>query len=319
MSLKIGDRIPTRGGYGEALLELGKKDEDVVALDADLSCSTKSGTFAARFPDRFFNMGVAEQNMVSVAAGLALAGKKPFASTFAIFMSCRVLDQVRNSIAYPKLNVKLTGSHGGLTVGEDGASHQPVEDLAVMRSLPNMTVLVPSDYVQTKVLVRRMYEYKGPVYMRTCRAKTPVIYDPAKAPNFPIGGSYQHTDGDDVAIISLGIMTGHALKAADKLEKEDGIKARVIDAYTLKPIDKKALIKAAKDCGAVVTVEEANVIGGLGGAVSEILSENYPVPLKRIGIQDKFGMSGKPFELLEVYGLSDVHIAKAAKGVLKRK
>ncbi|MDO8445537.1 MAG: transketolase family protein [Deltaproteobacteria bacterium] len=308
--------IATREAYGETLARLGEINKDIVVLDADLSGSTKTAIFAKKFPERFFNMGVAEQDMMGTAAGLAVAGKIPFASTFAIFATGRAWEQVRQSIAYPKANVKIVASHAGITVGEDGASHQSVEDIAVMRVIPEMTVIVPADGIETRKVIEEMVRYKGPVYVRVSRGKSPVIFDDSYS--FEIGKGTVLREGTGVAIIACGIMVSKAMEAADILGKE-GLSARVINISTIKPIDKDLIIKAARETCAIVTAEEHSVIGGLGSAVAEVLSENYPVPMKRVGIEDKFGTSGDADRLMEIYGLTPENIAKAAREVIKRK
>ena len=308
--------IATRDAYGEALAELGETNKDVVVLDADLSGSTKTAIFAKKFPERFFNMGIAEQNMMGTAAGLAASGKVPFASTFAIFATGRAWEQVRQSIAYPKLNVKIVATHAGITVGEDGASHQSVEDIAVMRVIPNMTVIVPADGVETKKAIREIVRYKGPVYVRLSRGKSPVVLDDSYS--FEIGKGVVLKDGTDVSLLACGVMVYKALQAADILGKE-GISARVINISSIKPIDADLIIRAARETGCVVTAEEHSIIGGLGGAVAETLAENCPIPVKRVGIEDKFGTSGDADLLMELYGLTADNIARAAREVIKRK
>ncbi|OEH86779.1 transketolase [Desulfuribacillus stibiiarsenatis] len=307
-------KIATRDAYGKALVELGKINQNIVVLDADLSKSTKTADFAKEFPERFFDMGIAEQGMMGTAAGFATAGKIPFASTFAVFATARVMDQVRNSIAYPKLNVKIAATHAGLTVGEDGGSHQAIEDIAYMRAVPNMTVIVPADAEETKQVIFQAAEYNGPVYIRLGRPNVPVLFD--ENYKFEIGKGHQMRDGSDVTIIATGIMVSKALEAADKL-KEQGISARVINIATIKPIDKDIIIKAANETRAIITAEEHSIIGGLGSAVAEVLSENAPTKMKRIGVQDTFGESGTPDALLEKYGLTAVKIAEAAIEILK--
>lgn len=308
--------IATRDAYGETLARLGEINKDIVVLDADLSGSTKTAVFAKKFPERFFNMGVAEQDMMGTAAGLAVAGKIPFASTFAIFATGRAWEQVRQSIAYPKLNVKIVASHAGITVGEDGASHQSVEDIAVMRVIPEMTVIVPADGIETRKVIEETVRYKGPVYVRVSRGKSPVILDDSY--NFEIGKGTVLREGSSVAIIACGIMVSKAMEAADILSKE-GLSARVINISTIKPIDKDLITRAARDAGAIVTAEEHSIIGGLGSAVAEVLIENHPVPMKMVGIEDRFGTSGDADRLMEIYGLTPENIAKAAREVIKRK
>ena len=312
----MAEMIATRDAYGEALAELGETNKDVVVLDADLSGSTKTAIFAKKFPERFFNMGIAEQNMMGTAAGLAASGKIPFASTFAIFATGRAWEQVRQSIAYPKLNVKIVATHAGITVGEDGASHQSVEDIAVMRVIPNMTVIVPADGVETKKVINEIVRYRGPVYVRLSRGKSPVVLDDSYS--FEIGKGVVLKDGTDVSLIACGVMVYKALQAADILGKE-GVSARVINISSIKPIDVDLIIRAARETGCVVTAEEHSIVGGLGGAVAEVLAENCPVPVKRVGIEDKFGTSGDADLLMEVYGLTSENIAKAAREVIKKK
>lgn len=310
------EMIATRDAYGNALTELGTAHQDVVVLDADLSGSTKTGKFAKKFPERFFNMGISEQDLVGTAVGLAISGKVPFASTFAVFESGRAWEQIRQSVCYPFSNVKLVASHGGITVGEDGASHQSVEDIALMRVLPNMTVIIPADAEEMRQVINVVYDYHGPVYVRAGRNKTPIIY--GKDYQFKIGKAVVHHIGKDVNIIAAGIMVYFSLQAAEELKKE-GIDAGVINMSTIKPIDKEAILKAAEASRAIITAEEHSVIGGLGSAVAEVLVENLPVPMMRVGIQDRFGTSGKPEELLKHFGLTAEDIKKAAKEVIKKK
>ena len=309
-------KIATREAYGMALSEFGK-DERIVVLDADLSKSTKTDTFKKEYPDRFFNMGIAEGNMMAYAAGLATCGKIVFASSFAIFAAGRAYEQIRNSIAYPNLNVKIGASHAGISVGEDGASHQAIEDIALMTAIPNMTVLSPCDAVETRYAVKAAIEHNGPVYIRLGRLAVPQVMDENNY-KFEFGKGVTLKDGNMVTIISTGLMTWYALDAAKELESI-GISARVINIHTIKPIDKDIIIKAAKETGAIVTVEEHNVIGGLGSIVCSVTSENCPVPVKMVGVQDKFGKSGKPQELLERYGLTKENIVSNVKKVLKLK
>lgn len=308
--------IATREAYGNALAEFGV-DKRIVVFDADLSKSTKTEIFKKKYPERFFNMGIAEGNMMSVAAGIATCGKTAFASTFAVFAAGRAFEQIRNSICYPKLNVKIAATHAGLTVGEDGASHQSVEDIAIMRVLPNMTILCPADAVETRHAVKAAIEHEGPVYLRLGRLGVPALYD-AEDYSFELGKGVTISDGSDVTIIATGMMVHAALEAVSLLRK-DGITARVIDIHTIKPLDNELIIKAAIQTGAVVTAEEHSVIGGLGGAVAELLAENCPVPVLRVGVQDKFGKSGKPEKLLELYGLTAADIAEKAKSVVDLK
>ncbi len=305
----------TRDAYGEALLELGKSRPDIVALDADLSGSTKTKKFAKEFPDRFFNMGIAEQDMIGTAAGFALTGKVPFASTFAVFETGRAWDQIRLTVCYSNTNVKLVATHSGITVGEDGASHQALEDITLMRALPNMTVIVPADAAETKSVIDTVADHKGPVYVRLGRAKVPyVMPDDYK---FEMGKAFVFSMGSDVNIIASGIMVGIALNAAKTLSGE-GIDTGVINMSTIKPLDGETLLSAAKASKLIVTAEEHSIIGGLGGAVSEFLSENCPVPVKRIGTQDVFGCSGAPDELLKLHGMTAENIVETVKNSLKK-
>ncbi|MDD4169716.1 MAG: transketolase family protein [Desulfotomaculaceae bacterium] len=312
----MSKKIATREAYGEALLQLGRENLDVVALDADLAKSTKTYDFGQNFPERFFDMGVAEQNMIGTAAGLAAAGKIPFCSSFAIFASGRAFEQVRNSVAYTSVNVKIGASHAGITVGEDGGSHASVEDIAIMRVLPNMTVFVPADAVETAGAVRAAAAINGPVYIRLGRSAVPVLH--GEDFQFEPGKAVVLREGLDVTIIATGIMVVAALEAVDQLEAK-GIRAGVLDIHTIKPIDVDAIVNAARKTGAVVTAEEHSIIGGLGGAVAEALVEHCPVPLKRVGIPDQFGESGTPAELLEKFGLTPGHIVAAVEEVITRK
>jgi transketolase len=295
--------------YGEALIRLGRKNPDIVVLDADLSKSTKTIKFAQAFPERFFHIGIAEANMIGIASGLALCGKIPFVSTFAVFAPGKCLDQLRNAVAYPNLNVKIVVTHGGLTVGPDGATHQSVEDIAVMRSIPNFIVIVPADAITTQKAIEQAAENYGPVYIRLCRPITPVIYD--ENVNFRIGKGLAFFDGDDICIVAMGIMVIEAIKAAEILKRK-GLSVRVLDMHTIKPLDKDLLLKAAKETGRIVTCEDHNIIGGLGSSVAETLSETYPVPIQRVGVQDVFGESGSHAALMEKYGLTAKKIANAA-------
>ncbi len=308
--------MATRDGYGKALLELGEKNEQVVVLDADLSKSTKTAEFGKTYPDRFFNVGIAEQNLMGLAAGLSTTGKIPFASTFAMFATGRAFEIIRNSIGYPNLNVKICATHAGITVGEDGASHQALEDIACMRVIPNMTVIVPSDGPEAIEAVKAAAEYYGPIYLRLGRSGVPTINDGPDY-QFEIGKGVTLREGKDITIIATGIMVSEALIAAERL-KEKGIEARVINIHTIKPLDDELIVKAAKETGAVITAEEHNIIGGLGSAVAEVLSEKAPVPMKRIGVKDTFGESGKPKELMEKYGLTGDEIFKASIEILAR-
>ena len=300
----------TREAYGVTLAELGKTNDRIVALDADLSKSTKSADYQKEFPERFFNVGIAEQNMIGMAAGMASMGLIPFASTFAMFATGRVFEQIRNSVAYPKANVKIVGSHSGLTVEEDGATHQALEDIALMRSIPNMVVLVPSDATETAAAIRAAAEYYGPVYIRTGRMAVEDIHP--NGVDFKIGRAEVLSEGKDVAIIATGIGVKLALEAAAEL-KADGVQARVVNMSTVKPLDEEAVIKAAKECGKIVTVEEHNIFGGLGSAVAEVVTESCPVVVRKIGTRDQFGQSGKPDALLQSYGLTKEAIVEAVK------
>lgn len=307
----MGNKIATREAYGKALVELSKQNKDVVVLDADLSKSTKTADFKDVCPERFFDMGIAEANMMGVAAGLSTCGKIPFVSSFAMFAAGRAFEQIRNSICYPKLNVKICATHAGLTVGEDGATHQSVEDLSLMRSIPNMTVINPSDDLETMAAIKAVSEMNGPCYIRLGRMAVSTVNTNADY-KFEIGKGVLLQDGLDVTIIATGIMVEAALEARNIL-MEDGINARIINIHTLKPLDKEIIIKAAKETGAIVTAEEHSIIGGLGSAVSEATSEVFPVPVLRVGIKDVFGESGKPDQLLKAYGLTAEDIVNQAK------
>ena len=313
----MSKKIATREAYGKALAALANTNENVVVLDADLSKSTKTADFKAVAPERFFNMGIAEGNMMGVAAGLSTCGKIPFVSTFAMFAAGRAFEQIRNSICYPKLNVKVCATHAGLTVGEDGASHQAIEDISLMRSVPNMVVINPADDIETEAAIKAVAEMEGPCYVRLGRMAVSRVNDEANY-NFVIGKGITLAEGNDVAIIATGIMVEAALEAKEELAKE-GINARVINIHTIKPIDEELIIKAAKETGVIVTAEEHSVIGGLGSAVAEVVSENCPVPVLRVGVKDTFGESGKPNELLEKYGLTSNDIVNKVKEVIKLK
>jgi len=308
--------IATRDAYGKTLLELGRENPRVVVLDADLSGSTKTGVFAKEFPERFYNVGIAEANMVGIAAGLAAGGMIPFASTFAVFAAGRAFEQIRQSLAYPGLPVNIVATHGGITVGEDGGSHQSVEDLAIMRSLPNMTVLCPADGPETSAVIRAIAAHKGPVYVRLGRAKVPVVFP--NGCDFAIGKGVTLRPGTDMTFVTTGLMTAQALEAAVILETA-GISARVVHMASLKPFDVDLLLQAARETGAIVTAEEHSVIGGLGGVVCETLAEGCPVPVERVGLRDVFGQSGTAEELLLHYGLTPAHLVEAAQRVLRRK
>lgn len=313
----MGKKIATREAYGKALAALANVNENIVVLDADLSKSTKTADFKAVCEERFINMGIAEGNMMGVAAGLSTCGKIPYVSTFAMFAAGRAFEQIRNSICYPKLNVKVCATHAGLTVGEDGASHQSVEDLALMRSIPNMTVICPSDAVETEAAIKAIAEYDGPCYVRLGRAAVNVIND-NEAYEFKIGKGVTLSEGNDVTIVATGIMVDVAL-AAKELLAQEGINARIINIHTLKPIDTELLEKAAKETKAIVTVEEHNIIGGLGSAVSEAVCETCPVPVIKVGVRDVFGESGLPNQLLEKYGLTAEKVAESAKKAISLK
>ncbi|MGI5998157.1 MAG: transketolase family protein [Lutispora sp.] len=308
--------IATREAYGAALAELGEKYKDVVVLDADLSKSTKTNDFKKKYPERFFNMGISEQDLLGTAAGFATCGKIPFASTFAMFATGRAFEQIRNSIAYPKLNVKIAATHAGITLGEDGASHQAIEDVAIMRAVPNMTIINPADALSTRKAIEAAILHNGPMYIRLGRLGVPEVYK--NDIDFEIGKGIILEEGKDVTIIAAGFMVYIALEASAMLN-EEGISAEVIDMHTIKPIDKELIINSAKKTGAIVTAEEHNIIGGLGGAVAEVLCEEYPVPMVRVGIKDVFGQSGKPMELVDLYGISPKDVAEAAKQAIEKK
>ncbi|MGN0482021.1 MAG: transketolase family protein [Lachnospiraceae bacterium] len=304
-------KIATRESYGNALVELGKEHEDLVVLDADLAAATKTAIFKKAFPERHIDCGIAESNMIGIAAGLAACGKVPFASSFAMFAAGRAYEQVRNSVGYPHLNVKIGATHAGISVGEDGATHQCLEDIALMREIPGMVVINPSDDTEAKAAVRAAYAHKGPVYLRFGRLAVPVINDP-KTYKFELGKGIVLKEGKDVAIFTTGLCVSETLEAAKMLEA-DGIHAKVINIHTIKPIDEELIISAAKETGKVVTVEEHSVIGGLGSAVSDVLSENAPTLMKKIGINDVFGESGPALELIKKYGLDAESIYKKIK------
>ena len=320
--IKFGDM---RTAYGKSLIELGEQDKNVVVLGADTTDSLKTAGFGKKFPERFFNVGIAEANLVSVAAGLAYSGKTSFASTYAIFLPGHCVDQIRNAIAYPSrgdkkgLNVKLVVSHGGLSVGADGGSHQQLEDIAIMRAMPNMHVIIPSDSVTVSKLTLIIAQQYGPYYMRMARSKVPIIYDESQ--EFEIGKGITLRDGSDCTITACGITVKMALDAADQL-KQEGISCRVIDCFTIKPIDREILEKAARETGGIVTCEEHNIMAGFGSAVSEVVSESYPVPVKRIGAQDMFGESARDNEiplLLEKHGITSINIANTVKEIRSKK
>ena len=314
----MAETIATRAAYGESLVALAEQDPALLVLDADLSSATMTKNFSKAYPDRFFNMGIAECNMIGVAAGLAACGKKPFANTFAMFAAGRAWEQVRNSVAYPRLNVKVVGSHGGLSVGEDGATHQCIEDFALMRAIPGMMVLCPCDGHEMRLATRALLDYDGPAYMRLGRLAVDTVTDAIPGYTFELGKGVTLKDGSDVTIIAVGMMVQMALKAASDLALE-GISARVIDMHTIKPLDEALVLKAAQETGAIVTTEEANVLGGLGAAVCEYLSGVCPVPVIRHGVQDEFGRSGKAPLVLEAYGLSPAKIAESAKKAIALK
>jgi transketolase len=308
--MNIENKKATRQSYGETLVELGKENENVVVLDADLSSATKTNMFAKEFPERFFDMGIAEQDMLATAAGLATCGKIPFASTFAVFATGRAYDQIRNSICYPKLNVKICATHCGITVGEDGATHQMLEDINLMRGLPGMTVISPSDDIEAKWAVKEATKINGPVYIRFGRAATPQIYD--EQTKFEIGKGIQFGNGIKATVFATGMMVAEALKAQEEL-KNEGIDIRVVDIHTIKPIDKEIIIKSAKETEKLISIEEHSIIGGLGSAISEVLVENYPAKLVRMGMKDCFGKSGNAIELLKHFGLTSKEIIEEIK------
>lgn len=308
--MDLDNKIATRESFGKALVELGKGNENVVVLTADLAGATKTSLFEKEFPDRFINVGIAEQNMIGISAGLATTGKIPFASTFAMFAAGRAYDQIRNSVAYPKLNVKICGTHAGVTVGEDGATHQMLEDLSLMRSIPNMTVLCTSDDVQTKWAIKEMAKIDGPVYIRLARVATPVIYDENQ--KFEIGKMVQIGDGTDATVFATGVEVAEALKAKEELEKEN-INIRVVDVHTIKPIDREMIIKCARETKKLITIEDHSIIEGLGTAVCEVLSEECPTKVVRMGMQDRFGKSGKAEQLLKYFKLDSQAIIEKVK------
>ena len=311
-------KIATRAAYGKALAALGEAYPDLVVLDADLSGSTMTKDFAARYPDRFFDMGIAEGNMAGVAAGLAACGKKPFINSFAMFSAGRAWEQVRNSIAYPGLNVKVIGSHGGLSVGEDGATHQCVEDYAIMRAIPGMLLLSPCDGPEMELAVKALLEYEGPAYMRLGRLAVESVTDTIPGYSFEIGKGSVLKDGSDVTVIATGMMVQCACEAAEALAAE-GVSVRVIDMHTIKPIDRELVLQAARETGCIVTSEEANIIGGLGSAVAEVVSEGCPVPVVRHGVEDEFGRSGKAQAVLDAYKLNASGIAEKVRYALTLK
>ena len=315
MTMADVKKIATRDSYGNALVELGQNHKNIVVLDADLAGATKSGTFKKAFPDRHFNCGIAECNMVDVGAGLSTMGLVPFVSTFAMFAAGRAYEQVRHTIGYPHLNVKICATHGGISVGEDGASHQCCEDFGLMRTIPGMTVMCPSDDVEARKMVHAAYEMEGPVYIRFGRAATPVYHD--ESFTFTVGKGEVLQDGTDVAIIATGILVPEAIEAGKRLA-EMGIKARVINMATIKPLDEELVVKAARECGRIITVEEHNIIGGLGEAVCAAVAEHCPVPVHRIGVNDEFGHSGPAAVLLEQFGLTADHIVEQTQTFCKK-
>jgi len=310
----LSKQAAMRDAYGEALLELGAANRDIVVVGADTTGSLKSGVFASKFPERFFNVGIAEQNLVSIAAGLALAGKVAYAGTYAIFVPGKSVDQIRNNICYPNLNVKIVCSHGGISVGPDGASHQQVEDIALMRAIPRMKVIVPADAVSTKGSILAIASIPGPFYVRLTRSSTPVVYEGGF--DYKLGAANVLRDGSDVALFACGIMVPEAIKAAEELHPK-GVSAAVVDLHTIKPIDSDTIVKLAQKCGRVVTAEEHNIMGGMGSAVAEVLGEQRPTPMHRVGVMDTFGESGEAGELLRKYGLTAANIGQAALDLIK--
>lgn len=303
-------KIATRQSYGEALKQLGEENENIVVLDADLSTATKTDLFAKEFPNRFFDMGIAEQDMIGTAAGFATCGKIPFASTFAVFAAGRAYDQIRNSVCYPNLNVKICATHAGITVGKDGATHQMLEDIAMMRTLPNIQVFSPSDDVQTKFIIKEISKLQGPCYVRLSRLATPVIYDEDE--KFELGKAKQIGKGEDATIFATGVCVAESLKAKEELDKQ-GIYVRVVDVHTIKPIDKETIIRCAKETKKIITVEDHSVIGGLGSSICEVLAEEYPTKVTRLGIQDTFGKSGNAIELMKYFKIDAEAIIKAVR------
>lgn len=303
--MDINNKKATRQSYGEALAELGKENPNIVVLDADLSTATKTNIFAKEFPERFFDMGIAEQNLVSTAAGMSTCGKIPYVSTFAVFAAGRAYDQIRNSVCYPKLNVKICATHAGITVGEDGATHQMIEDISLMRTLPNMTVISTSDDIQTKWAVKEISKINGPVYLRLARLSTPIIYNENQ--KFEIGKAVQIGEGTDGTVFATGVTVAETIKAQENL-KQKGINIRVVDIHTIKPIDKETIIKCAKETQKLISIEDHNIIGGIGSAISEVLTDEYPAKLIRLGIKDTFGKSGKAEELMKYFGITAENI-----------
>ena len=303
--MDINNKKATRQSYGEALAELGKENPNIVVLDADLSTATKTNIFAKEFPERFFDMGIAEQNLVSTAAGMSTCGKIPYVSTFAVFAAGRAYDQIRNSVCYPKLNVKICATHAGITVGEDGATHQMIEDISLMRTIPNMTVISTSDDIQTKWAVKEISQINGPVYLRLSRLSTPIIYNENQ--KFEIGKAVQIGEGTDGTVFATGVTVAEAIKAQENL-KQKGINIRIVDIHTIKPIDKETIIKCAKETQKLISIEDHNIIGGIGSAISEVLTDEYPAKLIRLGIKDTFGKSGKAEELMKYFGITAENI-----------
>lgn len=305
--MNLDKKIATRQSYGEALKELGKQNESIVVLDADLSTATKTDLFAKEFPNRFFDMGIAEQDMIGTAAGFATCGKVPFASTFAVFAAGRAYDQIRNSVCYPNLNVKICATHAGITVGEDGASHQMLEDISMMRTLPNLKVFSPSDDIQTKFIINEISKIDGPCYVRLCRLATPTIYNEDE--KFELGKAKQIGEGEDATIFATGVCVSEAIKAKELLA-ERGINVRIVDVHTIKPIDKETIVRCAKETKKIITIEDHSIIGGLGSAVCEVLAEEYPTYVTRLGIKDCFGKSGNAVELMKYFGIDSEAIVK---------
>ncbi len=311
--MNVDKKIATRQSYGEALKQLGEENKDIVVLDADLSQATKTNIFAKEFPERFFDMGISEQDMIATAAGFATCGKIPYASTFAMFAAGRAYDQIRNSICYPKLNVKICATHAGVTVGEDGATHQMLEDISLMRTIPNMTVMSVSDDTQTKWAVKEISKIDGPVYLRLSRLSTPIIYDENQ--KFEIGKGIQIGKGTDATIFATGVTVSEALKAQEELKKSN-INIRVVDIHTIKPIDKELVIKCAIETDKIITIEDHNIIGGLGSTICEVLSEEYPCMVTRMGIKDTFGKSGKAEDLMKYFKIDSESIVEKIKEVI---
>ena len=305
------EKKATRQSYGEALVELGKQNKKIVVLDADLAGATKTNLFAKEYPDRFFDIGISEQDMISTAAGIATCGKIPFASTFAMFAAGRAYDQIRNSICYPELNVKICATHAGITVGEDGATHQMIEDISLMRTIPNMKVISVSDDIQTKWAVHEIAKIEGPVYLRLSRLETNIIYEENQ--KFEIGKAIQHGDGTDGTVFCTGVSVIEALKAQEKLH-EKGINIRVVDVHTIKPIDKQMIVKCARETEKLISIEDHNIIGGLGSSIAEVLTEEEPKKLVRLGIKDVFGRSGKAVDLMKLYGICAENIIEVILG-----